>query len=366
MRAFQVIEFGAPLSARVLADPLPGAREVVVDVASCGLCHTDVNLQQGHLSLGGDQKMPVAMLGIQAPVTLGHEIYGHIAAFGQESGLTPAGIGRPVVVYPWIGCGHCEACLADRDNECPTPEMLGMQRPGGHGEKVVVRDQKFLVDAEGLDPHYAGIFACSGLTAYAALGKIIRREGPIGIIGMGGLGLMALAIAKGTQFGKIAAIDIDPAKLSLATTSYGADFNFDSRAKDIGDQIQRATGGLIGIVDFVGSEQTSSLALSVLRTGGTYVNVGLFGGVLQVPLASIIPRQLVLRSSYVGTPQELRDLLGHVRAGKIKPIPIQNEPIEKINDGLERLRAGQVTGRIVHAHHAQADVRVVGGETAAA
>jgi propanol-preferring alcohol dehydrogenase len=170
LRAFQVTEFGAPLESRVLPDPQPGAQGVVVDVASCGLCHTDAHLQQGHLSLGGDQKMLVAMLGTQAPVTLGHEIYGHVAAFGQESGLTPADIGRPVVVYPWIGCGHCEACLADRDNECPTPEMLGTQRPGGHGEKVVIRDPKFLMDAKGLDSDYAGIFACSGLTAYVALG----------------------------------------------------------------------------------------------------------------------------------------------------------------------------------------------------
>ncbi len=88
-----------------------------------------------------------------------------------------------------------------------------------------------------LDPHYAGIFVCCGLTAYAALGKIIRREGVIGIIGMGGLGLMALAIAKGTGFGRVAAVDIDQAKLTLATRSYGADFGFDSRAKDIGEQI---------------------------------------------------------------------------------------------------------------------------------
>jgi alcohol dehydrogenase, propanol-preferring len=351
MRAFQVVEFGAPLEPRVLADPESGARGVVVDVASCGLCHTDAHLQRGHLSLGGDQKLPVGMLGIQLPATLGHEIYGHIAAFGQESGLTPADIGRAVIVYPWIGCGHCEACLAGRDNECTTPENLGLQRPGGHGEKVVVRDPKFLVDAEGLDPHHAGIFACSGLTSYAALNKIIRRDGPIGIIGMGGLGLMALAIAKGTGFGQVAAVDIDQAKLTLATQSYGADFSFDSRAKDVGDQIQQATGGLVGVVDFVGSEQTSSLALSVLRTGGTYVNVGLFGGLLQVPLAVLAPRQLVLRGSYVGTPQELHELIDHARTGKIKPIPIQNEPIERINDGLDRLRAGKVTGRIVHAHH---------------
>jgi threonine dehydrogenase-like Zn-dependent dehydrogenase len=100
---------------------------------------------------------------------------------------------------------------------------------------------------------------------------------------------------------------------------YGADFTFDSRAKDVGEQIQVATGGLVAVVDFVGSGQTSSLALSVLRTDGTYVNVGLFGGLLQEPLALLAQRQLVVRGSYVGTPQDLRGLIGHVRAGKIKP-----------------------------------------------
>lgn len=353
MKAYQVVEFGAPLVSRELSDPVPDAGAVAVDVMSCGLCHTDVHLQQGHIGLGGDQKLPVSMLGIHTPATLGHEIYGRIAAFGPSSGLRPADIGRRVIVYPWIGCGRCQACLAGRDNECPQPESLGLQRPGGHGEKVLVRNAKFLVDADGLDAGYAGILACCGLTGYSALRKIVRREGPIGIIGMGGLGLMALSIAKGTGLGPVAAMDIDPAKLALARESYGADYTFDSRAAGAADELQHHTGGLIGVVDFVGSQQTSTLAVSVLRTGGTYVNVGLFGGALQVPLAVLVQRQLVLRGSYVGTLDELRELAGLVRDAKIKPIPVRNEPIETVNEGLAQLRAGKVTGRIVHVHHDQ-------------
>lgn len=352
MKTYQVVEFGTPLVPRELPDPVPDARAVVVTVVSCGLCHSDVHLQQGHIGLGGDQKLPVTMLGINTPATLGHEISGRIAAFGPSSGLQPADIGRPVIVYPWIGCGRCPACLAGRDNECPQPESLGWQRPGGHGEKVVVRDARFLVDVGSLDLGYAGILACCGLTGYSALRKIVRRDGPIGIIGMGGLGLMALAIAKGTGLGPVAGMDIDPARLTLARESYGADFVFDSRAADIADKIQQQTGGLIGIVDFVGSQQTSTLAVSVLRTGGTYVNVGLFGGALQTPLAILVQRQLVLRGSYVGTPEELRELAALVRGGKVKSIPIRNEPIATVNEGLDQLRAGKVTGRIVHSHSA--------------
>jgi len=352
MRAHQVVEFGSSLVARDLPDPTPDARAVLVEVLRCGLCHSDVHLHQGHIGLGGDQKLPVAALGINVPATLGHEICGRIAAFSPSSGLHAADVGRLVIVYPWIGCGHCPACLAGRDNECPTPENLGWQRPGGHGEKVVVRDPKFLIDAEGLDSSYAGTLACCGLTGYSALRKIVRRDGPLGIIGMGGLGLMALSIAKGSGLGPVAAMDIDQAKLTLARQPYGADFVFDSRAADVAEQIQRQTGGLIGVVDFVGSQQTSNLAVSVLRTGGTYVNVGLFGGALQIPLAVLVQRQLVLRGSYVGTLEELRELGALVRGGKIKAIPIRNEPIEKVNDGLGQLRAGKVTGRIVHFHRA--------------
>ncbi|HEY9466839.1 MAG TPA: alcohol dehydrogenase catalytic domain-containing protein [Vicinamibacterales bacterium] len=349
MRAFQVVEFASPIVPRDIPDPQPRASDVLVEVASCGLCHTDVHLQQGYISLGGDRKLPVSMTGLHTPATLGHEIFGHIMAFGPSSGLTAADVGRPVIVYPWIGCGHCAACLADRDNECPMPQSLGWQRPGGHGERVLVRDAKFLIDAEGLNSD-AGIYACCGLTGYAALNKIVRRDGPIGIIGVGGVGLMALSIAKAMSLGPIVAMDIDAAKLMLARQSYGAELSFDTRSGNVGEQIQQATGGLIGVVDFVGAQQTVDLAVSVLRTGGTYVNVGLFGGALQTPLAILAQRQLVLRGSYVGTPAELRELVALARGGRLRAIPIQNEPMDSINEGLTRLRAGKVTGRIVHTH----------------
>jgi D-arabinose 1-dehydrogenase-like Zn-dependent alcohol dehydrogenase len=347
MKAYQVIEFGAPIEPRILEDPVPTGREVVVNVSSCGLCHSDAHFHKGHLSLGGDAKLPASMLGIELPATFGHEIHGHISAFGPESGLTEKDLGRPVIVYPWIGCGHCDACLAERDNECPTPRCIGMQLPGGHGEKVVVRDAKYLIDAEGVDPGIAGIYACCGLTAYAALAKVLRRDGWTAIIGMGGVGLMTLAIAKGTGFGKVVAIDIDAAKLALATNEYGADLAVDSREEDVAERLKKETGGVIAVV---GSDKTAALALSILRNGGTYVSVGLFGGTLNVPLAVLNSRQISLRGSYVGTPQELRDLVRHVRSGAIKPIPVKHAPISSINDGLAALREGKVTGRIVHMH----------------
>ncbi|NIJ64207.1 D-arabinose 1-dehydrogenase-like Zn-dependent alcohol dehydrogenase [Sphingomonas leidyi] len=350
MHAYQVVEFGTPIVRNDVIDPTPTGTEVVVDVVACGLCHSDAHFHEGHLGLGGDARLPVDMIGIRLPTSLGHEIFGRIASFGPDAGLSEEDVGRPVVVYPWIGCGTCEACLAERDNECPNPRSIGLQVSGGHAEKVVVREPKYLVPADGLDEDYAGIFACCGLTAYAALAKLPRRDGWIGIIGAGGVGTMALSIEKGLENTKVAVFDINPAKLIAAANDFGADRTVNSKEEGAADAIKQETGGFIGVLDFVGSQQTADLGISLLRNGGTYVGVGLFGGEVRLPLAVLASRQLNLQGSYCGSPAELRALVEHAKAGRIKPIPTRVAPIDTINQGLAELRGGKIEGRLVHRH----------------
>jgi propanol-preferring alcohol dehydrogenase len=352
MKAYQVVEFGAPIVPNTLAEPKPSGEQVVVTVVSCGLCHSDVHFHEGHISLGGDAKLELRQIGANLPLTLGHEIYGRISAYGAESGLTEKDVGRPVIVYPWIGCGRCEACSAGRDNECPAPQNLGLHRPGGHGEKVIVREPKFLIDAQGMDPNTAGIFACSGLTAYSALAKVPRKQGWTAIIGVGGVGLMALSIAKGIGFRNVVAIDVDDAKLDLAK-EHGADLTINSRADGAARTLTESTGGLDGILDFVGADSTVQLALGALRHAGTYVAVGLFGGTLKFPTAVLATRQLTLRGSYVGTLDELRALVEQVRNGHIKPIPVRSAQIANLNEDLSALRSGKIQGRVAHYHTAR-------------
>jgi len=165
-----------------------------------------------------------------------------------------------------------------------------------------------------------------------------------------GVGLMALSIAKGTGLGKVAAIDIDEAKLAKARNDFGADLAINSRSEGIAESLKGQTGGFIGIIDLVGSDKTISLGLSLLRNGGTYVGVGLFGGAVSAPLAVLNSRQISIKGSYVGTLQELRELVHHVQQGRIKQIPVSNEPISEINEGLKVLSAGKIDGRIVHLH----------------
>lgn len=290
------------------------------------------------------------MLGINPPTSLGHEILGTIVSFGEDAGLGEEDVSRSVIVYPWIGCGHCAACRAERDNECPTPQSIGMQVPGGHASKVLVREAKYLVPADGLDIDFAGVLACCGLTAFAALEKLPRRDGWIGIIGSGGLGLMGLAIEKGLRESKVVVFDVDAGKLALAR-DFGADRTVNSRELDV-DALKADTDGLIGIVDFVGSQVTLDLALGLLRNGGTYVDVGPFGATIEMPLALLASRQISIRGSYTGTPAELRTLADHFRAGRIRQIPTTLADMDAVNEGMNALASGRVEGRLVLRHSA--------------
>jgi D-arabinose 1-dehydrogenase-like Zn-dependent alcohol dehydrogenase len=350
MKTYLIREFGSPLVEEVLPDPVPEERQVVVSVQSCGLCHSDLHINDGYLTLGASGKLTLPDIGAELPITMGHEIYGHISDFGPDSGLSDADRGRAVIVYPWIGCGECAGCKAGYDNHCIRPQNLGLQRAGGYGEKVIVRDAKYLIDASGVDPILGGIYACSGITAFSALEKVPARNEWVGLIGVGGVGLMALAIAKGTGFEKVAAIDIDDDRLALATREYGADLAVNSTKGEPASELLARTGGLSAVVDFVGSTATANLAVSVLAPGGTYVTVGLFGGEITVPLPVLALRELSVRGSFVGTLDELQRLIDHIRSGRIKPIPVTSASFGSVNESLDALRHGRVQGRRVLIH----------------
>jgi D-arabinose 1-dehydrogenase-like Zn-dependent alcohol dehydrogenase len=351
MKAYLLEEFGADLVERELDDPVPSGREVLVNVISTGLCHSDLPVHEGFMDLGGGHRLDVEHIGVQLPHALGHEVYGRIEDFGPDSGLTDDDRGRPVIVYPWLGCGTCELCTSGRDLMCPDRSEIGVQRPGGHAEKIIVGNARYLVDAEGIDPVLAGSYACSGLTSYSSLSKLgTLHDQWIGIIGLGGVGLMALAVAKGMGFEQVVAIDIDDAKLATARDEYGADRVFNAKSGDVVEAVTADVGHLAGVVDYVGSEDTFGQAAGLLRPGGVSVTVGLFGGELRFPLPPFIVKQLTFRGSFVGALGELQELMALVRAGNVKPIPAKAVPFSLVNDSIKELREGRVTGRVVLTH----------------
>jgi propanol-preferring alcohol dehydrogenase len=321
--------------------PVPQGDEVLVRVKAAGLCHTDLHLWEGHYDLGGGKKLMLSDRGIKPPIVLSHEVVGEVVN-GTLAGQT-------VLVHPWIGCGQCAACQRGEENICIKPQSLGVARPGGFAEYLVVPHARYLVPIDGLDAAQAAPLACAGVTTYSALKKLGARiaTDPVVIIGAGGLGLMAIEVLKAMGGKGAIVVDIDPTKREAALAA-GALAAIDAKASDAAQQIQAATtGGARAVLDLVGATPTVTLAVAACARGGHIVICGLMGGDITLALPVIPMRPLTLQGSYVGTLDELRELVALVQRTRMKPIPVKSRPLAEVNAAMQDLAAGKVVGRTI-------------------
>src|SRR5690606_32747171 len=217
-------------------------------------------------------------------------------------------------------------------------------------EKCLVPHPPYLVDVEGIAHTAAATSACSGLTAYSALKKapVDRDRDWLLILGVGGVGLSGLQIARALGHKNVAVADIDPAKRELALAS-GASVVVDPREPDALAELQALPGGIAAAIDFVGAGATANFGIAAIRKAGTYVVVGLFGGDVTLSVPLVVLRAITLRGSYVGNLGELRELIELVKAGRIPLLPVETVPMASVNEALDRLREGKVQGRLVLA-----------------
>ena len=347
MRCYCVTHHGQPLELVERPLPQPQGTEVLLKVSAAGVCHTDLHLWEGHYDLGGGKKLTLAERGIKPPLTLSHEIVGEVVGAGDAAG--PVATGRTVLVHPWIGCGECAACRRGEENICIKPQSLGVVRPGGFAEYVIVPHPRYLVDIDGLDAAEAAPLACAGVTTYSALKKLGARieTDPVVIIGAGGLGLMAIEVLKALGGQGAIVVDLDPVKREAALAA-GALQAIDARAPDAVAQIQQATGGgARAVLDLVGATPTVTLAMACSARGGHIVICGLMGGDLTLALPVIPMRPLTLQGSYVGTLQELRELVALAQRRTMKAIPVTRRPLAEANDALMALHEGRIVGRTI-------------------
>ena len=357
MLSYQVIEHGRPLQSVLRDTPQPVGTEVLVRLTRSGVCHSDLHIWDGYFDLGGGKRFFVKDRGCIPPFTLGHEPVGRVAAMGPDVRGLP--LGGSFVVYPWIGCGHCAVCIAGQENHCLAHRFVGVTTPGAYSTHLMVPHAKYLVDVGDVDPSFAATLACSGLTTYSAIRKfpLIGASDWVVVLGCGGLGMSAIAmlramgigngVGNGNGNGNIVACDIDAAKLARAR-ELGADATVDTREPDAAAQIAKLSGGNVAAaIDLVGMPATVSLGLAVLRKGGRLVLCGLFGGELTLSLPPIVQRAIGVVGTYVGSLQELREVVALARSGKLAPLPVQTRPAADVNRSLEELKAGQVMGRVV-------------------
>jgi alcohol dehydrogenase, propanol-preferring len=346
MRRQSLVAYGQPLCETIVDCPTPHGSEMLVRIERCGVCHSDLHMQDGYFSLGGDKQLDVTS-GRTLPFTLGHEIAGVIEQAGEEA--KDAVVGRRVAIYPWIGCGTCTACLAGEENLCAKPRHLGIAVDGGYASHVLVPHSRYLLDYAPLAADFAGMLMCSGLTSYAALKRLTMRpeRGPVLLVGLGGVGMMGLAIAKALFREKPLVADIDAAKREAAIKA-GAAQAYDPADPQTRKAVMAATGGgVFAACDFVGSDKSLQFATGLVGRGGKVVVTGLLGGQFSIAAAMFALKAMTIEGTLTGTLAEARELLDLVREKKIAPIPTRERPLGEAQAALDDLRNGRVVGRTV-------------------
>jgi alcohol dehydrogenase, propanol-preferring len=348
LRCYQVAEFGKPLVMTEKPLPQPTGRQVLVKVERCGVCHSDLHIWDGYFDLGGGKRVVAAANGTLLPLTPGHEITGTIVATGPDVSHMKAG--QRKLVFPWIGCGTCPPCRDDNEHLCAGAQQkaIGIFTDGGYASHVLVPDEQYLLDIGNLDPALAATYACSGLTAYSALKKIgpLKPDHSLLIVGAGGVGLNAVALAKAMTGVAPIVADLDPAKRKAAL-QMGAKEAIDPREDGAAKTLFKSTGGVMAAIDFAGAGPSFDFAYGSLRKGGHLVTVGLLGGVATFSIGLHVMKGVRVSGSYVGSLAELRDLLDLAQKTALPALPITAAPLDQATASLEKLKAGAVVGRIV-------------------
>jgi alcohol dehydrogenase, propanol-preferring len=343
LRRLSLTAYQAPLCETIVDCPEPKGSEVLIRIERCGVCHSDLHMQDGYFLLGDGKQLDVRS-GRTLPFTLGHEIAGEVESAGPDAKIAS---GAKIAIYPWIGCGQCSACKVGDENICAAPRHLGITVDGGFATHVLVPHPRYLIDYAPLQASYAGALMCSGLTAYAALKRIADRAGraPLLLVGLGGVGLMGLALTK-AMYGAPYVADID-AKKREAALGAGAKEAFDPADPNGRKALLKVSGGIYAAVDFAGSDKSLAFATGVLAKGGKVVLTGLIGGAYSTAVAMFALKAMCIEGTQTGTLAEARALIDLVRAKNIAPPPIAERPLAQASATLDDLREGKIVGRVV-------------------
>ncbi|MGH9197150.1 MAG: zinc-binding dehydrogenase, partial [Acidimicrobiia bacterium] len=253
---------------------------------------------------------------------------------------------------PW-GCGRCSRCRAGIENYCeifPRGNPVGgLGLDGGMAEFLRVPSTRFMVPLRTLDPASAAPLADAALTPYHAIkrsGEVLTPGSTAVVIGVGGLGHLAVQILKATTAAKVVAVDTDDDKIQLAK-ELGADeaVSPDQAQEAVGDLSHNPTRRANVVLDFVGNEQTMSLAASCVGTLGHLTVVGLGMGTLPFNVFTL-PYEVSVASTYWGSLPELFEVVALAEAGKIG-VHIEKFPLEKAADAYDAMRSGSLRGRAV-------------------
>ena len=341
-RAYRLTAWEQAPSLVEVVPPAAGPGEVVVRVAGCGLCHSDVAMMA----------MPGAVgeaLDWQIPFTLGHESAGWVHEVGE--GVTGFQVGDAVAVASPASCGTCRWCLQGRENACANGLVgRGYGRDGGLADLLLVGDVRALLPIAGLDPAVAGPLTDAGATSHHAVARIlprVRDDGTVVVLGVGGLGGFMVQILRALSPARIIAVDPDPGRRELAVR-YGADEVVDGVGEGTGRVLRSLVGpdGADAVLDVVGIDGTIACGVRALAPGGAFGLVGAAGGTLRKPWYGTLPRDGELFTFQGSDLADARAVLDLAAAGRIV-VDVVRFPLDEVVDAYAALEAGGLAGRVV-------------------
>lgn len=326
--------------------PTPGPGEVLLKVAGAGACHSDVGL---FAEFEGD---PTGLL--TPPFVLGHESSGWVEEVGP--GVTGFEPGAAYLVYGPTGCGRCPACSRGQDTYCAHPEEagvagMGLGRDGGMAEYLLAPARN-LVPLGDADPIDAAPLADAGLTPYHAIKRALPSLAGGGrsalVIGLGGLGLVAVQILRALTGATVIATDVKPEAMAQAER-YGA-VTVPGGEGQVA-RIRELTGGrgVDAVLDMVGVDATLALAAGVVAQQGSLTVVGIGGGTLPWNFFTM-PYEVNFSSTYWGTIEDLHEVVAMYRAGQITPV-VERFRLDDALEAYRQLRDGELTSRAVVVPH---------------
>ena len=334
MKAAVVRSFTEDLEISDVEIPTPGPNEALVKVDYSGVCHTDLHAAHGD--------WPVKP---SPPFTPGHEGAGHVVAVGD--GVTRVKVGDRVGnAWLWSACGECEYCETGWETLCPSQKNGGYAVDGSFGQYMLVDARYAPLIPDGVDMAAVAPILCAGVTVYKGLKVTDAKPGQwVLISGIGGLGHIAVqyAVAMGRR---VAAVDVDDAKLELAR-KHGAEVTVNAATSpDAAAEIQEKTGGVHGALVTAVNKHAFPQAVGALRRGGTVSLVGLPPDEFPLDIFTTVLFGLTVRGSIVGTRKDMSEAIDFFARGKIDPT-YTVRPLEDINVIFSEMEAGHIDGRVV-------------------
>jgi NAD+-dependent secondary alcohol dehydrogenase Adh1 len=336
MKAARLLCYGEPFGLEVVDEPrVCGPQDIVVKVAACGLCRTDIHIIEGMLE----------PFGVRLPYTPGHETAGWVEQAGPE--VRAVRPGDAVLVNPNDSCGLCRPCRLGLDTYCESLRMPGLTADGGFAQYMLTSERGVLRLPVGVAPVDMAPHADAGLAAYHAVKKaasILGAGDSVVVLGAGGLGHIAIQLLKHLTPADVIAVDVTEAALQLAH-ELGADHTVTGGEAAADTVREISSGGVRAVLDFVGDGDAPRQAIGMLRRGGSYYLVG-YGGQINVPTTTIVANELTIVGNLVGTHSELEELVWLAAAGKVN-LRTRRYPLDDINKAVEDLRTGRLVGRAV-------------------